>query len=445
MKKYKSNVFYRGPLKNDCPVITRGEGLYLFDDNGRKYIDAKGGIAVVNVGYGVKEIVDVLSKQALELNFVNTIQFTTAAQEEFSKKLADFSPAGMNKTWLSLSGTEANETAIKLARQYHVETGNPSKYKVIGLWNGYHGNTLGALSISGKTAWRKLYAPYLIDSPHIFPAYCYQCYFGHKYPDCELICAYDLEKVIKQEGAENISAVLMEPIIAATAGVLLPPPEYFKIVRSICDRYGVLLISDEVFTGMGRTGKNFAIDHWNVVPDIITTAKGVAGGYVPLGATIVHDKVFDPIYNGSGQFVHGITFSGHPVACAAGVATIDYLDKHGLVKKSEIMGAYLLEKLTALKQFEFVGDVRGKGLLTAVEFVKDKKTRTPFERKVDLARTIAGKAFEKGLIVHPVFGGIDSVLGDCILLSPPFIIQENEINEIVEILKETIQEVQNKL
>jgi len=443
--KDDSHVFYRGPLKKDYPVITKGEGIYLFDDRGRRYIDAKGGIAVINAGYGVKEIVDSISEQAFSLNFLNTIQFTSAPQETLSERLAEFSPAGLNKVWLSLSGTEANETAIKVARQYHVETGNPSRYKLIGLWNGYHGNTLGSLSVSGKTAWRKLYAPYLLDFPHIFPAYCYQCYFDREYPDCELICARQLEKVVQQEGAENISAVLMEPIIAATAGVLVPPPEYFKIVRSICDRYGILLIIDEVFTGMGRTGKNFAIDHWDVIPDIITTAKGIAGGYAPLGATIVHERVFDPIYDGSGQFVHGITFSGHPVACAAGVATMDYLKAHDLVRQSAVMGAVLLEKLAALKRFDFVGDVRGKGLLIGIEFVKDKKTRTPFERKPDLARTIAGKAFERGLIVHPVFGGIDGVRGDCILLAPPFIVREDDIDEIVEILRQTLKETERIL
>jgi adenosylmethionine-8-amino-7-oxononanoate aminotransferase len=444
MKK-KSQVFYRGPLNKEYPVMVKGEGIYLFDEHGRRYIDAKGGIAVINVGYGVKEIVDAMSEQALTLNFLNTIQFTSPAQEALSERLAEFSPPGLNKTWLSLSGTEANETAIKLARQYHVETGNPGRYKLIGLWNGYHGNTLGSLSASGKTAWRKLYTPYLLDFPHIFPAYCYQCYFDREYPGCELICARELEKVVKQEGPESISAVIMEPLIAATAGVLMPPTEYFKIVRSICDRYGILLIADEVFTGMGRTGKNFAISHWDVIPDIITTAKGIAGGYMPLGATIVHDKVFDTICSGSGQFVHGITFSGHPVACAAGIATMDYLKKHDLVKRSERMGDYLIEKLTELKQFDFVGDIRGEGLLVGVEFVKDRNSRTPFERKSDLARTITGKAFERGLIVHPVFGGIDSVYGDCILLAPPFIIQEKEIDEIVGILAQTLGDIENIL
>jgi len=441
----KSNVFYRGPLRKAYPTMDRGEGIYLFDDEGNRYIDAKGGIAVVNVGYGVKEIVNAIAEQAEKLSYAFTIQFTTRAQEELAGKLAEFSPEGLDKVWFSLSGTEANETAIKIARQYHLETGNSTKYKVISTWNSYHGHTLGSLSLSGKVSWRKPYTPYLINFPHIFPANCYRCYYGQEYPGCDIFCAYELERVIKQEDPDYVSAVIMEPIIAGTAGVVIPPPEYFTIIRSICDRHNVVMIVDEVFTGIGRTGRNFAIDHWNVIPDVIATAKGIAGGYMPLGATVIHRKIYDAIYEGSGQFVHGITFSGHPVACAAGVATLQYLEEHNLIERSARMGDYFLEKLSVLREIPMVGDIRGKGLLMGIEFVADRKTKAPFAREVDISRKVTSKAFEKGLIVQPGFGGIDGTLGDHILLAPPFIIQESEIDKAVEILEVTCKEVETSL
>jgi len=351
----------------------------------------------------------------------------------------------LNKVWFSVSGTEANETAIKVARQYHMETGNASKYKVVSTWNSYHGHTLGSLSVSGHVAWRKPFIPYLSAFPHIFPANCYRCYYGKEYPECDIFCAYELEKVIKQEGEEYVSAVILEPIIAGTGGVVIPPPEYFKIIRSICNQYNIIMIMDEVFTGIGRTGKNFGINHWDVIPDIIGTAKGISGGYVPLAATIIHQKIYEKIYEGTGKFTHGLTFSGHPVSCAAGLATMNYLEENNLIERSASMGNYFLKKLSILKNFPMVGDIRGKGLFIGVEFVADKETKAPFDRKIDIAIRVFQKAFEKGLIVQPGFGGIDGTLGDHILLTPPFIIKESEIDEITEILEETLSEIQKTL
>jgi adenosylmethionine-8-amino-7-oxononanoate aminotransferase len=441
-KNQKSNVFYRGPLKKRYPIIKRGEGIYLFDEQGNRYIDAVGGPAVVNVGYGVEEILEGIIRQGRELSHISTIQFTTKVQEEFARKLADISPEGMNKIWISLSGTEANETAIKLARQYHTETGNPSKYKVIGTWNSYHGHTLGSLSISGRTAWRKPYTPYLFDVQRIFPAYCYRCHYGKEYPECGIFCAHQLEKLIKQEGQEYISALVMETIVTGSSGVLVPPPEYFKIIRSICDRYNIIMILDEVFTGIGRTGKTFAIDHWNIVPDIITAAKGIAGGFFPVGATIIKESIYDVIYEGTGQFVHGVTFSGHPIGCAAGLATLNYLEDNGLIERCAKMGDYFLQKLSSLNECPIVGDIRGKGLLAGIEFVMDRESKMPFERQQNVSKRVAEKAFQRRLNILPGFGGIDGILGDHIILTPPFIIREDEADEIVKILHEILQEVQ---
>ncbi len=442
----ESNVFYRSDLKKDYPVMVRGEGIYLFDKEGNKYIDAAAGIAVVNVGFGVREIVEAMAKQAMELSFIHTSFFTTEVQERLANKIIEFlSPKGLTRVWFSLSGTGAIEAALKLARQYHLETGNPSKYKVISRTTSYHGSTLGALSVSTAPSWCQPYTPYLLDFPHIHASYCYRCPLDKKYPQCNIDCAYELERTIRLVGSQYISAFIAEPIITGSGGVIIPPPEYFKIIRSICDKYNILFIVDEVFTGIGRTGKNFGIDHWDVIPDIIATAKGLSAGYVPLGATIASQKIFDSILNGSGRFVHGLTFSGHPVCCATSLATLEYIEKNNLIQKSAEMGSYFFKKLSALSGSPIVGDIRGgKGLLLGIEFVRDKKTKAPFEKDKNVSRVVANLALKKGLRIQPGGGLIDGILGDFVIIAPPFIITESEIDHIVDILRETISEVETK-
>ncbi len=441
-----SNVFYRGDLKRKYPVLTRGEGIYIYDQEGNKYIDAVAGIAVANVGFGVKEIVDAVAKQSMEIQFLHTSFFTTEVQEKCAKKIIEFlAPPGLTKVWFSLSGTEATETALKLTRQYHLETGNPNKYKVISRRLSYHGSTLGALSVGTAPSWRSNYVPYLFSSPTIPEVHCYRCPYGQEYPGCGIICAHELEKVIKQEGSQYISAFIAEPIVTGSGGIIPAPPEYFEIIRSICDKYHVLFIDDETFTGVGRTGKGFAIDHWAVVPDIIATAKGLGGGYAPIGATIVSQKIFDAILNGSGKFQHGLTFSGNPVSCAAGLATLEYLEKNRLIERSAKMGAYFLQELSLLSELPMVGEINGKGLLLGMEFVKDKEKKTPFEPAKKVSRKISGVALKKGLRVQPGSGSVDTISGDHIIMAPPFIIKEAEIDQIVNILRETISEVEKEV
>ncbi len=435
----RSSVFYRGGLKRKYPVIVRGEGIYLFDNEGNKYIDAAGGIAVVNVGYGVEEVVEAMAKQAIDLQYAQTVFFTTEVQERLANKIIDFlSPKGLTKVWFSLSGTDSNETALKLARQYHVESGNPSKYKIISRQQSYHGGTIGALSMSSSQSWSQHYIPYLLNFPHIYPPYCYRCPVDKEYPGCNIHCAYELERAIKLEGSQYVSAFIAEPIITASAGVVIPPPEYFEIIRSICDKYNILFIADEVYTGIGRTGKNFGIDHWDIIPDIITIAKGIAGGYAPLGATIVSQKIYDAILNGSAKFVHGLTFSGHPVCCAASLAVLEYIEKNHLIQRSAEMGSYFLKKLSGLSDFPIVGDIRGKGLLIGIEFVRDKKTKALFEQDKKISTAILDSAFKKGLRILEGRGSF-------IMMAPPFVITESEIDQTVDILEKTITEVYEKI
>jgi adenosylmethionine-8-amino-7-oxononanoate aminotransferase len=439
-----SNVFYRGELKRVYPIMERTEGVYIYDSDGNRYLDAMSGVGVVNLG-AVPEVADAIVAQARKLPFCFTVRFTNQVQEDLARRIADLSPAKLKKVWFSLSGAEANDCAIKVARQYHVETGNPSKFKVISRWQSYHGSSLGTLGVSGAEGWRRNYAPMLAEYPKIAPVNCYRCPFGKSYPGCGLDCAYDLERVINYSGANEISAFIAESIVAGTTGATVAPPEYFKIIRSICDKYNILFIVDEVFSGNGRTGKFYAIEHWSVVPDIIGFAKGIAGGYVPLGATVIHEKIYEAISRGSGKFVHGVTFSGHPVACAAGLAVLDYMEKNDLMQRVGELGDYLMKKLSSLYEFKIVGQIRGRGLLLAIEFVADQVTKEPFRPTLGIARRIAQAAFEKGLLVQPGSGCADGVRGDIILICPPFTLSLAEADKIVEILGEVFKEVQEDI
>jgi len=441
IKVQTSNVFYRGELRRDYPVMERGEGVYIYDTENNRYLDAMSGIAVVNIGYGVQEVVHAITEQVKKLPFCFTVRFTSQEQEELAKRIAGLSPRGLNKVWFSLAGHEAIECAIKVARQFHVEAGNSSKFKVVSRWQSYHGSSLGALSVSGAASWRKNYAPLLMEFPKIAPVNCYRCPFKKSYPGCDLDCAYDLERVVRHSGGQDISAFIAEPVVAGSQGATVPPPEYFKIIRSICDRYDILLIVDEVFSGNGRTGKFFAIEHWDVIPDIIATSKGIAGGYIPLGVTVIHERIYDAIYQGSGRFVHGVTFSGYPPSCAAGVAVLDYMEKNDLVERAAQMGEYLMKKLAPLADFPVVGQIRGKGLLIGIEFVADRITKEPFEPAVGFAKKVVAAAFKKGLLVQPGSGCADGVRGDHILICPPFTISKTEADQIVEILGEAFREV----
>jgi adenosylmethionine-8-amino-7-oxononanoate aminotransferase len=444
MKTMEDHVFYRN-LRKYYPSVDRGEGVYIYDREGKKYIDGSGGAAVVGIGHGVKEITEAMVQQAEKISFSHGSQFTSQATIDLALKLARLSPDGLTKVYFLSGGSEAVETAVKMARQYQVERGKPEKYKVISRWTSYHGNTLGALALSGHTGRRRHYLPLLQHTPHIAPAYCYRCPFGLEPERCSLECALDLERALLYEGPDSVSAFIAEPIVGATAGALVPRDGYFQKIREICDRYDILLIVDEVMTGMGRTGKNFGIDHWNVIPDMIVVGKGLSSGYTPIFVVTVKEEIHRTIQEGSGAFVHGHTYNQNPLSCAIAGAVIDYLLKHDLISRTARMGEYFLKALNSLRRHEMVGDVRGKGLFAGIEFVKNKKTKEPFDPTLRLNALIGNRAFEKGLITYPGGGGADGIRGDHLLLAPPFVITEEQIGRFVSILDKTFTEISREI
>ena len=442
--KVSQHVLYRDPTK-EYPKVARGKGIYLYDQNGKEYIDGSCGPMVANIGHGVEEVIHAMIEQAKNVCFVSRVQFTSDAKIDLAEKIVGFTPNGLSMVAFSNSGAEASEIALKMARQFHIETGNSSKFKVVARWQSYHGNTIGALSMVGHPIWRKNFIPYLLNFPHIVAPYCYRCPFGKEYANCDIDCAKELERVIKQEGPETISAFISEPISGASSGGVVPPPEYFKIIRSICHEYNVLMISDEVITGFGRTGKNFGIDHWNVTPDIIITGKGISSGYTPLSAVIIHEKMYEVFKTSIDEkrssmegFLYGSTYSGNPLSCSVGVAVLKYIEKHHLVKRAEDMGLYLFQKMDALKNLKTVGDIRGKGLFAGIEFVSDKREKTPFRSEAQFYKKVGSAAFEMGLITYPGHGGIDGYLGDHIIIAPPLIVTERDIDKMVSILERAI-------
>ncbi|MBS7630955.1 aspartate aminotransferase family protein [Candidatus Bathyarchaeota archaeon] len=427
---------------NKLMPLARGEGVYVWDDEGRRYIDGSSGPVCVVIGHGVREVAEAVARQMSKISFAHSSHFTTDSVIECADKLAKFSPYSLKHVFFASGGSEATETAAKMARQYHLERGENRRYKIISRWQSYHGNTLGALSMSGNIPRRRNYVPMLLDFPHIPPAYCYRCWFKKDRESCDLECAWALEKEIKSTGAEYVSAFIAEPIVGATLGTVPAPEGYFQIIREICDKYGVLFIADEVMTGFGRTGKNFAIEHWGVEPDIIATAKGISSGYIPLGAVIASEKVFTAFKN---PFVHGHTYGSHPVACAVGAAVLDYIEKNHLVQRSEELGKYFLDKLQSLKDSESVGDVRGVGLFSGLEFVKDKSSKEPFDAEVRFNQKVLERCFNNGLLVYPGFGSVDGVKGDHIQVAPPLVVSKSQIDEIVQILGKSVIEAEAEL
>lgn len=434
------HVFYRN-LNKTYPAAEKGEGIYIRDSSGRRYIDGSGGAVVASIGHGVPEIRDAALAQMDRIAFVHGSQFTNRAAEELAARLASMAPPGLERVYFVSGGSEAVETAVKMARQYQVDRGQPSRYKVLSRWTSYHGNTLGALAWSGHTGRRRYYQPLIRHTPHIAHCYCFRCPFDRVPETCRLECAGDLEKTILFEGPDSVCAFLAEPVVGATAGVLVPPDGYLRRIREICDRYDILLITDEVMTGMGRTGKNFCADHWGVVPDLVACAKGLSGGYAPLACVIAKEEIHETIREKNGAFVHGHTYAQNPLSCAIGLAVVDYIERHGLIGRSRQMGGYLLDRLCQrLSELHVVGDVRGLGLLAGVEFVADKTYKTPFDPSLRAGAKIAARAFEKGLIVYPGAGGADGVAGDHVLVAPPFVISTQQIDELVEILGQSVEE-----
>lgn len=443
----QDHVFYKHFFK-PYPVVSHGQGVYLYDREGKRYLDASGGPVVVNIGHGVPEVAEAIAEQARRVGYVSSYQFTSEAQIELAELVIGLAPPGMDKAYFVSGGSEAVEVAIKMVRHYHLARGQPERTKMIGRWQSYHGASFGALSVSGHVSRREDYLPYLLNFPHIHAPFCSRCPLGLSYPQCRQQCAEDLERTIRQEGAHSIAAFFAEPFLGNSAGAVVPPPEYYPRIREICDAYGILLVIDEVMTGFGRTGRNFGIDHWAVVPDIITTGKGISSGYAPLGAVLLHEKVMRGLMAGdpprgftrAGSLL-GYTYSGHPVSCAAGVAVQRYLQRHQLIERSAKLGEYLFERMgAALRDAPMVGDVRGKGLFMGIELVEDRQARRPFPRSLDAAGTVAAALFERGIIVMAGHGGIDGVLGDHFVISPPFVITESEIDWLAREVRACLDE-----
>ncbi|HAM36870.1 MAG TPA: aspartate aminotransferase family protein [Elusimicrobia bacterium] len=437
------NVFYRA-LRRPLPCITRGEGCYLYDQSGKRYLDASGGAFVANLGHGVAEISQACFEQGRQIAYVNGTAFTSEPAEELAAELAELSPRGMDKAYFLSSGSEAVEAALKLARQYWVETGQPSKHKIISRTPGYHGNTLLALSASAREHYRKLYGSWLVKVPMIPAPYPYRCSCQGA-PECPACTGAALEETILREGPETVAAFIAEPVGGSSTGASVPGPGYYRRIREICDRHKVLFIADEVLCGAGRTGKWLAMEYYGVVPDIITMGKGISGGYVPLSAVITSRRVIDPIAQGSGQFKHAQTFSHVPSICAVGLAAIRYIKNRGLVALAAQTGAVLQKRLKTLQGLPAVGDVRGIGMLAGVEFVAEKASKKPFARGLKFAETFAESAQEAGLVVWPNMGQADGENGDIAMIAPPFIISEAEIDSLVSLFKTALNSTLAKL
>jgi adenosylmethionine-8-amino-7-oxononanoate aminotransferase len=439
-----SNVF---PRHNnfELPYAVRGEGCYIIDKNNKYYLDASGGAAVSCLGHSDETVKDAIKKQTEKLAFAHTSFFTNDPAEKLANLLAENSPKGLNKVYFVSSGSEAVEASLKLARQYFIEIGEPERHRVISRKQSYHGNTLGALAAGGNVWRRSFFEKIIVDTSLISPCYPYRHQKVNETElDYGLRVANELEEEIIRLGPQNVMAFIAETVVGATAGALTPVPGYFKRIREICDQYNILLILDEVMCGMGRTGSLFACEEENIIPDIVTIAKGLGAGYQPIGAMLCQDFIYDAIANGSGFFQHGHTYLGHPIACAASLAVVTKLINENMCKKVKDKGEMLQKILERdLGQNQFVGDIRGRGLFRGVEIVKDKSTKEPFSRKLNIANNIKKEALNLGLICYPMQGTVDGIIGDHILIAPPFIINEDEINEISSKLKTTIENICN--
>lgn len=438
-----NSVFPRN-FNQTLPNVSHGEGIYLFDEKGEKYIDAASGALSVSIGYGVPEVVDAIAKQTAAVPFAHGSAWNNEISEKAATKVLETAPSGMDRVWFVNSGSEAVEAAIKMARQFYLERDgiSSSKHMIVGRQNSYHGSSLGTLSVGGSVPRRKYYTPMFLDNPKIETHYCYRCPYGLTKPDCDFVCARDLEKTIRRVGPQYIAAFIAEPIGGSTVGALVPPDEYWPIVRDICSRYDILLIADEVMSGCGRTGANFCVDHWNVVPDLITTAKGIASCYYPVGAVIVSHEVGEAYRKGTGAFAHSHTYNGMPAASAAVVEVMTYMQKHNLVGNAARMG-HIIEKelVPSLLDNPVVGEVRGKGLMWGVEIVKDKETREPFPEDVKASFKLKALCMKRKMTTYPGRGMVDGVLGDNIMVGPPLIVTESQLREIFAIFQDGLKEL----
>jgi adenosylmethionine-8-amino-7-oxononanoate aminotransferase len=418
------------------PIFVRGEGVELIDDKGRRYLDAAAGVGVTCLGYGVAEVVEAMRVQAEQLPYLHALRFEAPPTRELADLVAGVTPGDLDQIYFVSGGSEANESAFKFVRQYWLERGQPERWRIVGRWPSFHGNTLATLSAGWHITRRQRFAPLLLPFPHVETPNSYRgC--GHCRPGaiCTLACARELERTLIEVGPETVAAFIAEPVVGAAAGGLVPPLDYFRTVREICDRYGVLLIADEVITGFGRLGAWFGVQHFDVQPDILVFAKGIAGGYAPLGGFAARRSLMEPFLEGSGRFEHNFTFAGHPIATAAGAAVVRILQRDRLVERVASLENRFFEALRRhLDGLPIVGDIRGRGFLAGVELVADRSAKLPFPPRAGIAARAAAYGLEEGVIVYPCSGGIDGDAGDFLLLMPPFVTAEDELERMAEYL-----------
>jgi adenosylmethionine-8-amino-7-oxononanoate aminotransferase len=422
-------TFMRDPL-----IVEKAEGVWYWDIDGNRILDGISGIFVVTVGHNNRRVIDSMKRQLELVAFSPPLHGTNLPAVQLADLIAAITPDDLNTVKLLSGGSEATEAAMKLARQYHRQSGNPDKYKIIARYQGYHGATMGALSATGTKTRKWLFEPGLAGCLHVQPPTCFRCPYGRGYPGCGILCATVINDVIEAEDPRTVSSVILEPI-GNTGGIITPPPEYLPIVRDICNRHRVLLIFDEIITGFGRTGNVFAAQTFNTVPDIICMGKGMSSGYSPLAAIAFRDSIAEAFWGEESErveFAHGHTYGGNPLSCTAGLACINEIIEKDLCGRAQVMGRFLRQELERLVKLGIVGDVRGKGLLTGIEFVRDRDSRQRFEDAVAFGVRVGESALKKGLLVR-----FDP---HWIALAPPLIINEEEIRLMVDILAESVQE-----
>ena len=416
-------------------IMEKARGIWYEDVNGKKYIDGLSGVFVVNVGHGNRRVIEAMKKQLDEITFAPPLHSTNMRAIELVKLIASITPGDLHTVKLLSGGSEATEAAMKLARQYHRQTGNPHKYKVISRYEGYHGATIGALAASGVTSRRSTFEPLPGGYIHVFPPTCYRCPYHLEYPECAVLCASIVEDVIRREDPATVSSIIVEPI-GNTGGIITPPQEYFQILREISDKYNVLLIFDEIITGFGRTGQMFAAQTFKTTPDVICMGKGMSSGYSPVGGLAFSDRIADAFYGDQSkgvQFNHGHTFGGNPLSSAAAIASISEIKERKLADAAAEIGARIRKRIGELDNLGVVGDVRGKGLLMGVEFVKDRKTKAQFPSEVNFGVRVGKKALEKGLIMRSD--------PNWVALAPPLIMSPAEADSMMDIFSECVTEV----
>ena len=427
------HVFHRSTRSN-LPVVVGGKGIELIAADGRRYLDACGGAAVSCLGHGHPAVTEAIARQARAMAYAHTSFFTNEPAEALADAVAAAAPPGLSRVYFVDNGSAAVETALKMARQYQIERGQPQRTRVIARRQSYHGNTLGALAVSGNAGRRAPYEPFLFPAAHIEPCFEYRyAKPGQSSADYGRQAADALEAELLALGPQNVAAFIAETVVGATAGAVPPAPGYLRRIREICDRHDVLLILDEVMCGAGRTGTFLACEQDGVVPDLVTLAKGLAGGYQPIGAVLCSEKLYAAFVQGSGAFINGHTYSGHAIACAAALAVQQVIRAEGLLKRVTEAGGGLRRRLAErFAQHPHVGDIRGRGLLLALEFVADRESRAAFEPELKVSARLKAAAFSRGLLVYPGAGTIDGSRGDHVLLAPPYNVTDGELDSIVE-------------